>query len=423
MQDLARENQLDEERLTAFSSGRGEPEWLTRRRTEAWSTFLTAALPDRAQHLWRYSDPAQFEPGGSTAEASAAVVSLSDEARQKGVVAMPLEAAAAHPEHGAQVREHLGQAVGADHGRLEAFALAAWNRGVYLHVPRGVELAVPLRVEFSSPADALDVRRVLMIVEEGSRATLIEQHGDGKADDPARCWGVGEIFVADNARVDHVLLQTLGAGVNAHLTQRIVLARSARAHASLVSFGGKSSKVDTGTLLAGEGSEVETIGLLYGRKKQFFDHHTVHHHSAPHTSSQLDFKVVLSGRSHSAYTGNITIEKKAPFSSAFQENRNLLLSERARAESIPELEIDIDEVQCSHGATIGPIREDELFYLMSRGIPEREAVRQIVRGFLETILEKIPEDLQEPLRVELDARLEEIQDTVGRDRGQQRKSR
>jgi Fe-S cluster assembly protein SufD len=134
----------------------------------------------------------------------------------------------------------------------------------------------------------------------------------------------------------------------------------------------------------------------------------VHHHTAPHTHSNLDFKVVLNGRSRSAYTGNIAIEKGAPFSTAFQENRNLLLSEKARAESIPELEIDIDEVQCSHGATVGPLSRDEVFYLMSRGLPYPEAVRVIVGGFLEQILDKVPEKLREPLRGELEQKLKEL---------------
>ncbi len=176
----------------------------------------------------------------------------------------------------------------------------------------------------------------------------------------------------------------------------------------MLSLGAKTMKLDTGTLLAGEGSEVETIGLLFGSGRQAFDHHTVHHHTAPHTNSNLDFKAVVTGRARSAYTGNITIEKEAPFSSAYQTNHNLLLSDKAQAESIPELEIKVDEVQCSHGATVGQVDPDELFYLMSRGIPEKEAVRQIVRGFLEAILQKVPAKLQDPLRRELDSRLQEI---------------
>ncbi len=447
MQETARQALLDEQALVEFSRKRGEPQWLTEARRAAWSVFVAAPWPDRAQHLWRYSDPQWFEPenaeltagsadltgenaeltaakvkeggnateSGNAAEGGDAVafrssggltVRISIEDRERGVEILPLERAAAHPEHGERIRRRLGSAVGDSFGRLEALDAAIWSRGVYLHVPRGVRTSEPLRVEFNGASDSIDGRRVLMIVEENAEAMLVEQHSGDAAD--GRCWGVSEVFVGEGARVDYVLLQTLDDSITAHLSQRIVLERDAHARSSLVSFGGRKTKVDTGTLLAGEGSEAETVGLLYGHGRQFFDHHTDHHHSAPHTDSNLDFKVVLSGRSRSSYTGNITIEKKAPFSSAFQENRNLLLSEKARADSIPELEIDIDEVQCSHGATIGPISPDELFYLMSRGIPEKEAVKQIVQGFLEAILQKIPADLQEPLREELAVRLEEI---------------
>jgi len=251
--------------------------------------------------------------------------------------------------------------------------------------------------------------------------TLVERHHDAMSTTAAgrkeatrggdaahQLYGVSEIFAGAASRLTHLLVQTMSQGTVAHLTQRIRLAKDAHALSSILSLGAKSMKLDTGTLLAGEGSEVETIGLLYGRGRQAFDHHTVHHHSAPHTNSNLDFKAVVTGRARSAYTGNITIEKEAPFSSAYQQNNNLLLSEKARAESIPELEIKIDEVQCSHGATVGQIDPDELFYLMSRGIPEKEAVRQIVRGFLEAILQRVPEKLQDPLREELDSRLQEI---------------
>jgi Fe-S cluster assembly protein SufD len=404
---------------------RKEPAWLLTQRSEALRSFLQGAAPDRAQHLWRYSDPAQFEPavplwggdgaGNSDSATSAASApraktaavapELSGEAQEKGVVLLSLAAAAAHSEYGPLVQQHLGALIGAEFGRFEALNQALWRHGLFLLVPKGVQLQEELNLDFTSAR--AEACRLLAFVGEGSEVTLIERHHNAGASH-RQLYGVSEIFAGPASRLTHMLVQTLNEGTVAHLTQRIRLAKDARALSSILSLGGKSMKLDTGTLLAGEGSEVETIGLLYGRGRQAFDHHTVHHHSAPHTNSNLDFKAVVTGRARSAYTGNITIEKEAPFSSAYQQNNNLLLNEKARAESIPELEIKVDEVQCSHGATVGQIDPDELFYLMSRGIPEKEAVRQIVRGFLEAILQRVPEKLQDPLRDELDSRLQEI---------------
>jgi len=408
MQETSLQALLDRDALVAFAAGRGEPSWLAKAREEALSAFLAASMPDRAQHLWRYSDPALFEParvefGSSPApDAGAAADSdwstgipgvrlfLSEEARAKGVSILPLSKAAEDPGHGAQIRKYLGKAVGKDFGRLEALDAAAWTRGVYLHIPRGVHLDEALRIEFADASAGLfDGRRVLAVIEDEAQVTLVEQHAQprgegqdrqagagtsqgtstkviqhaggstsasqGSKQSASRSYGVSEVFVGSGASVNYVLLQTVGEKMNAHLTQRVVLQRDARARISLLSFGGKAVKIDTGTLLRGEGSEVETAGLLYGRGRQFFDHHTDHHHSAPHTISNLDFKVVLSGRSHSAYTGNITIEKKAPFSSALQENRNLLLS------------VKISKIQCGMNS-VRVWRRSENAKLCSSGI-------------------------------------------------------
>jgi Fe-S cluster assembly protein SufD len=168
------------------------------------------------------------------------------------------------------------------------------------------------------------------------------------------------------------------------------------------------TKADLGSHLEGPGANVELVGFLCGEGKQHFDHHTVHDHRAPHTYSDLDFKVVLKDKARSAYTGLIRIEPDAPQSEAYQENRNLLLTEGAKAESIPELEILTDDVKCTHGATMGNLDPEHLFYLMSRGLSRGEALRLIVGGFIEPTLSRIPEDLRERLRDHVEDRIKEL---------------
>ncbi|MGQ9591066.1 MAG: SufD family Fe-S cluster assembly protein, partial [Planctomycetota bacterium] len=146
-----------------------------------------------------------------------------------------------------------------------------------------------------------------------------------------------------------------------------------------------------GSRLEGPGARAELYGFLFGDGRHSFDHHTVHHHRGRHTSSDLDFKVVLCDRARSAYTGLIRIEPEAPVSEAYQENRNLVLGDEAKATSIPELEILTDDVRCTHGATVGSLDPNEVFYLRSRGLDRAEATRLIVEGFIEPAASRLPE--------------------------------
>ena len=176
----------------------------------------------------------------------------------------------------------------------------------------------------------------------------------------------------------------------------------------MVSFGAGLYKADVGAVLEGAGSESRMVGLCFGDGRQRADHHTVQDHRGAHTASDIDFRVVLAGKARSAYTGVIRIAQDAPYCEAFQENRNLLLSDGCKADSIPELEILTDEVRCKHGATAGPIDPDQLFYISSRGLSPDDATKMIVTGFLEAALANIPESLGDPIREELARRLGEV---------------
>jgi Fe-S cluster assembly protein SufD len=250
---------------------------------------------------------------------------------------------------------------------------------------------------------ALAAPRLLVVAGAGSSVTVIDEYAGGGA--PSQVHATVEVLVEDNAQVRAVTIQRLGKGVVLHVSQRARVGRDAKLVSVWASLGASYAKADLGTLLAGKGAEVELLGFLFGTGRQHFDHHTVHEHRAPHTHSDLDFKVVLKDRARSAYTGLIRIAPEAPVSEAYQENRNLLLNDGAKADSIPELEILTDEVMCTHGATIGSLDPEQLFYLQSRGIPKREAARMIVEGFFEPTLARLPEDVRERIREHVEAGL------------------
>jgi Fe-S cluster assembly protein SufD len=209
--------------------------------------------------------------------------------------------------------------------------------------------------------------------------------------------------------VRHVVLQTWEAGARGYLRVR----SHAESDADLVtvfgSFGGERVKVEMNTDLAGPGARSEMIGVALAAGAQRCDLHTGHNHRAGNTWSNIDFKAVVGGKARSSYTGLIRIDEKARVSEAYQTNRNLLLSDTARADAIPELEILNEEVSCSHGATVAPVDPDQLFYLQSRGLDTHESLGLVVRGFLEKTLRSLPEALRPAVEDVVERRLDALE--------------
>ena len=407
------------EHLEELSRTAGEDAVKLALRRRARALLDPLVLPSRSRHLWRYSNPARFLPAADPSASAPTAVSPAwrldeplagaaivaggavrmigwdEAARQAGVIVEDL--------HHAPAAE-LGTLVPPEHGFVEAINAAAWRGGILVRVPPGVTLEHPIRLRFvAGGAGTTSVPRVLVVIGAGSSVEIVEGHLEGG--DGARVLGVSEIHVGEGATLRYGLVQRWDPGVVGHVTVRSRLAAGAKAQLSLASFGGAHFKLDIGATLAGEGAEVETYGVAMGADAQRFDHHTEHVHLAPRTRSNLGFKVAMTGSSRSAYTGLIRIAKDAPGCEAYQENRNLLLSTAARADSIPELEILNEDVRCSHGATMSRIDDDQLFYLQSRGLAQRQAVRLIVFGFLGKTLARLPQATRERIEAFIAARL------------------
>lgn len=369
---------------------------------EAMEIYRAMAMPDRAQHLWRYTDPAEFELKGEVTKDAAGEVEIE---APGGVIVRPLREVADR-----EIAEgRLGGLVPPGFGKPEALNAAAWSAGFFIRVPKGSHLDSPIRI-LTTLGESADLRatRHLVVVEEGASATIVEE-SRGPANGARRSLNeVTELYAAARSQVRWVPLQHLGRGAVSHRTFRASLAREAKITTVIASFGAGLYKADIGVNILEAGAESRMIGVTFSDGRQRADHHTVHDHQGRRTYSDIDFRTVLNGRARSAYTGLIRIAKEADYTEAFQENRNLLLSEQARAESIPELEILTDEVRCKHGATVGPVDPEQLFYLGTRGLSRAEATRMVVSGFLEATLSNIPESLAASIRDDLDRRLAEV---------------
>jgi Fe-S cluster assembly protein SufD len=416
------------------------PQWLSDKRRQQRLNFNDTPLPRRGLHLWRYTDPAKFLPHSVFVAPTAASATLtqvaedlfalleqqhlsavaidqcgqtidirtSDELTRADVVILPLDEAAR--SHAALVEPHLYQLIHSESGKFEALNGALWRGGIFVHVPDNKTVALPIHlVRDGGPAVSHVFPRLLIVAGKNAEVTIIDEYIGGPADSSsgmATSHGAVELFAGASSRVRYLCLQRQSGGMNSYLTYRARIGNDAQIVTIPLALGANLSKQNFGVILNGKGSDSRMFGLAFGSQYQQFDNHTLHHHTAGPTTSNIDFKVVLADKATSAYTGLIRIDDSAKGCQAYQENRNLLLNPGTRAESIPELEILNDDVSCSHGATVGPIDPMQVFYLQSRGIDYDTAERLIVAGFLEKTLQIVPVDLRERVSSLIQTRLE-----------------
>jgi Fe-S cluster assembly protein SufD len=372
-----------------------EPDWLYEFRREAWDSFRETPLPDRVSHLWRYTKPEHFLPPDAGLNLQlpyrCSRAEIDSDIRERGVILDDLHTAIAdgRPE----VKSAIGGLIGYDFGKFEALNAALWNNGLFLYIPDHTIIEKPIYLK-TVQKDALSISRLLIVVGAYSEATVIDSESGDPSVENMFSNGVIETYVGESSNLRYVHVQNFPIDATSYLTHRSRLGRNASGYSIFAMMGSGISKYDVGTILDGRGAESRLDGLYFGEAKQHFDLHTVHHHKSVETFSNLDHKVVLKNKADSAYTGLIRIEKDAENCEAYQENRNLLLNRGSKAESIPELEILTDQVRCTHGATMGPIDPEMIFYLNSRGIGYEDAVRAIVYGFMEPTFKQMPEALR-----------------------------
>jgi Fe-S cluster assembly protein SufD len=418
-----------EANFEAFLAARDEPAWLVQRRREAFATFLASPWPTARDEEWRRTDiralkldafapPAQessaedfaaIEPvwdslsanyGGGIAQVNAGVVRAADPARSGGAVFVDLgRAVKDHPD--LLKRYLLTEAVTPSADALAALHAAYWTGGTLLYVPKGVKVEAPL---FSlvglARAGRVDMDHTLIVLEEGAEATLVrETAGADRGDAQALHVGAVEIFVGRGARLRFVNLQNWDLGTWNFSRERALVGPDASLQWTVGALGSRLSKVNQEVALAGQGSRAQVNGVMFTTGRQHLAYFTRQDHQAPHTQSDLLYKGGLKDNSRTVWKGMIRVEKDAQRTDAYQKNDNLVLSGSARADSIPGLEIEANDVRCTHGATAGRVDEDMIFYAQSRGVSRGEAIRLVVEGFFANVYDRITlEPVRETLR-------------------------
>jgi len=384
----------------------GEPGWLRNVRRKALESYERLPAPSKTDEEWRRTDVSGLDPNKfSKLEHLDGQKLILPEALPKGVILMPLrQAAQDHPD---LVEPRLFSLVHADRDRFAALHAALFTGGTFLYVPDGVVVEQPIIGQhFSHEAGTSVLPHTLIVAGRGARFDYLDEYIAENEDEAGYRTGSAEIFVGEGAQVGYVAVQKWGRNTWHLADQRAELQKDSTLRLFNVTLGGRFSKSRVEASLAGEGANAELKAIYLASGQQFFDFHTLQDHRVGNTRSDLLFKGALQDVARTVYAGLIRIEKHAARSDAYQANRNLVLSDKAKATSIPMLEIDNNDVRCTHGATVGPVDPEHLFYLRSRGIPEPTAKRMLIQGFFGDVLDRIPfEHARKLVEAELESRI------------------
>jgi len=420
----------------------GGPDWLAEQRAAALDLFAALPLPTEAVEAWKYTDvsgidfaamrPATRKPAVTDAGAlpervrarlastdvaaylvfdgpDVVYASVPETLREQGVVFTDLRSALT--SHEALVREYLYSAVPAEvpddttvaapgttpskspdpsEGKFSALGAALWTNGAFVYVPRNVEVELPLGAfRVLDEHGVFTATRTLVVADVNSKVTFIDEQ-DSPDLEGTFAFGSVELIVRDGAQLRYVSVQNWGRGVTHIQRQRGDVARDATLNSLVVTMGGTLSRTEMQSYLRGQGSSSEMLGLNFASADQHFDHYTLQHHAAPNAHSDLLYKSVLADTARGVFSGMIKVDLGAQKTDAYQKHRTQLLSSEARNDSIPQLEINANDVRCSHGSTTGPVDPEQMFYLLARGVPRTLAEKMLVTAFLEDVLARVP---------------------------------
>ena len=454
------ENSITQEAFATFLCSRLEPRWLTALRRDAWRAFQDLPLPrdlppGPQQEEWRRTDIRRFHldkfplPSGRIGLQPVAIEAdskpVATETGCKPILhAAPLLTAGVElagetsavdscpcpsrldadlaargvlfgsldelvRQHGPRIEPYLfTRAVDPRYDKFSALHAACWSGGMLLYVPKGVVIDRPLHMFSCLSAGQSDFGHALIVLEEGAEATVLAETAGSDPTAAGFHCGAVEILVGPGARLRYVNLQNWGSGVWHFAHQKALVERDASLQWTIGALGGRLAKVNQHVALVGEGARAQVNGAMFTDGTQHLSYHTHQHHEAPRCTSDLLYKGALQGESRIVWRGMIKVDRDAQKTDGYQRDDNLILSESARADSIPGLEIEADDVKCSHGATAGRVDDEQVFYAQARGLTRKEAVRMIVTGFFQQVFDRITvESVREALGKAIGRRVRE----------------
>ncbi len=397
-----------------FLASQKEPQWLTQMRCDAWQHFNAMRWPDRRHEEWLRTDIRAFqidkfgipatearevpsraqlregvELGGSIETVDSYIVSesLDAELANQGVLFGSLSRMG--NEHSDLVRKYFFTAFDPDYDKFAAAHAAFWSGGQFLFVPKGVVLKKPLYIGSSMTDGGTDTTHTLIVLEEGAEATVLHESNGSSEQSKGLQLGAIEVIQKANSHLRYVNLQEWGYGTYQFGHQKALVGRDASLQWTIAAMGSLLSKVNQSVELIDAGASCQVNGVLFTEGRQNLAYHTLQHHRAPSCRSDFLYKSAQQDKSRTVWRGMIKVDPIAQKTDGYQRNDNLVLSESSRADSIPGLEIEADDVRCTHGSTTSKVDEEQIFYAQCRGFSRKEATRMIVSGFFQQIFDRI----------------------------------
>lgn len=426
---------LTQDTFEAFLETRREPDWLIAARREAWDVYQSLSWPSRQDEEWARTDirtfkldqfavpldssgPAELpasllsagvELGGQIVAANGQLEStmLDDRWQRQGVLLGDLSQLLS--EHGDRLAPYVRrQLLPAGLDRFAALRSAFWTTAPVLYVPRGVVVDQPIHAFSVLGSGGTDFSHALVILDEGAEATILcETAGTSVAADGLHA-GALELWQQAGSHLRVVNLQNWGMNTWHFAHHKAVLERDSTLQWTIAAIGSRLAKVNQHVELRGSGASCQVNGVMFTEGKQHISYSTLQHHVAPHCHSDFLYKGALQDKSRTVWRGMIKVDPAAQQTDGYQRNDNLLLSSTVRADSIPGLEIEADDVRCTHGSTSGRVDEELIFYAQCRGFTRREAIRAIVTGFFQQVFDRITIDsVREALALAIGRRVRE----------------
>ena len=430
----------------SFMELRNEPDWVSAIRREAWAKFLTLSWPSQRDEEWMRTDIRLFnlnkfslatdsEDGQpNSTDGSALPTPLLSSGVELGGQHLCLDGQTRHAElaeklaakgvlfgslsqhlqsHGDLLRPHfMKRAFNFSQDRFAALHAAFWSDGTLLYVPRNVTIGLPLHVLTALSDGGVDTSHTLVILEDGAEATLLTETASSGSSPNAgglHCGSV-EVIMGQRTRLRYVSLQDWAQGVWHFAHQKAIVDRDASLQWTVGALGSRLSKVNQHVELVGIGAESQVNGVMFTENKQHLSYHTLQHHRAENCRSDFLYKAALQDSSRTVWRGMIKVDQCAQKTDGYQRNDNLLLSRSARADSIPGLEIEADDVRCTHGSTSGRVDEELIFYARARGFTRQEAIRMIVTGFFQQVFDRVTiESVREALGLAIARRVRDYE--------------
>lgn len=423
------------EDVTALIETNNEPQWLADARQHAWELYEATPMPHMEEE-WRRTNYRSIKwddadvlinANGATEDAVPAknreplvgdtqgglIVfvdgklvhhEIADELTEQGIIFTDLNTAV--QEHSDLVEANLGKAVQPEMGKFAALHAALWRNGIFVYVPRNKVAEMPLHVVIYNTQDGASLLHNLVVVEENAQATVQVDYASAEGEKHSAYFGGTELIVGDAANLRYVSLQEWNRETYDFSHQRAVVGRDANLDWIIGNMGSRLTKAFIEVDIVGKGTTARVSGFFFADKNQFFDLDTQQNHNAPLTNSDLLFKGAAKDRARTLWQGMIKSLPKMQKIDGYQVCRNLVLSDDARMDGIPGLEIEADDVACSHAATFGTLEEQPVFYLMSRGIERPQAELMLISGFFDELLQRIPfEKVRDRLSEEIEAKI------------------